>query len=332
MIVSHKIYGKYNIKEPILLDLINSPSVQRLKGISQHGLPQEFDSKKGFSRFQHSLGVMLLLRRLGAGIEEQTAGLLHDVSHSAFSHIIDWVHDNSQREDHQDRAHLDFFKNSELPSILKKYHYDWRRLAEEKNFTLLESHLPNLCADRIEYSLEEIFYWLAPGHIELILKNLTAHHGRVVLKNKKAAQIFAKDFLKCQREYWGEPKHVIAYYLFAKAIRIALDKKIISWQDFWGVDQKIMKKIYQAKDADIGFIFFMLSGKKKLFFTVEERKKILRKKFRYLDPLYLENKKLKRLSLNDKNFADILKKAKRLEVRGVLIGDYQNKKLKVFNP
>jgi HD superfamily phosphohydrolase len=37
---------------------------------------------------------MLLVRRLGASLEEQIAALLHDVSHTAFSHVIDSVDHN----------------------------------------------------------------------------------------------------------------------------------------------------------------------------------------------------------------------------------------------
>jgi len=50
------------------------------------------------TRFDHSVGVMLLIRKLGAGsspasalLKEQVAALLHDVSHTAFSHVIDYV-------------------------------------------------------------------------------------------------------------------------------------------------------------------------------------------------------------------------------------------------
>ena len=32
-----RIYGKVNIEEPVILELINSPALQRLKGIDQSG-------------------------------------------------------------------------------------------------------------------------------------------------------------------------------------------------------------------------------------------------------------------------------------------------------
>lgn len=65
--------------------------MQRLKGISQFRIPDKYYFKDNYSRFEHSIGVMVLLGKLGASQEEQIAGLLHDVSHKAFSHVYDWV-------------------------------------------------------------------------------------------------------------------------------------------------------------------------------------------------------------------------------------------------
>jgi HD superfamily phosphohydrolase len=79
------LYGKVEFTEALLLDLIASDAMQRLKGISQHGITALLGITPQFSRFDHSIGTMLLVRRLGAPIDEQVAALLHDVSHTASS-------------------------------------------------------------------------------------------------------------------------------------------------------------------------------------------------------------------------------------------------------
>lgn len=88
MNIADPIYGKMRIQKPVLIELLSAPSVIRLKNISQFGIPDQYYHLKNYSRFEHSVGVMILLRKLGASVEEQAAGLLHDVSVSAFSHII----------------------------------------------------------------------------------------------------------------------------------------------------------------------------------------------------------------------------------------------------
>ncbi len=98
MLYKDKIYGQTEISEPVVLELINSPSMQRLKGVSQHGHFEPYFPNTAFSRFEHSLGVFILLKKFGAGLPEQIAGLLRDVSHTAFSHVADYVFSDGSGE------------------------------------------------------------------------------------------------------------------------------------------------------------------------------------------------------------------------------------------
>src|SRR5882672_946575 len=130
MIVGDRTYGKTDITSEVILELINSKPLQRLKGIAQYGIPDVFYHHKNYSRYEHSVGVMLLLRRLGASEEEQIAGLLHDVSHTAFSHVIDWVVGEGGAESYQDEQHEHFIRESEIPRILKKHGYAVERITD----------------------------------------------------------------------------------------------------------------------------------------------------------------------------------------------------------
>src|ERR1700735_4632442 len=86
------IYGSTIITEPVLIELINrSEAIKRLKYVNQYGVMKFIKPEDEYTRFQHSLGVLYLLRRFGASLAEQVMGLLHDVSHTAFSHIADYI-------------------------------------------------------------------------------------------------------------------------------------------------------------------------------------------------------------------------------------------------
>ena len=90
MLIKDIVYGDVEIDEPVLIELINSDALQRLKHINQAGA-SKYIMPKPVTRFEHCVGAMILLKRLGASLEEQIAGLLHDVPHTAFSHVIDFV-------------------------------------------------------------------------------------------------------------------------------------------------------------------------------------------------------------------------------------------------
>jgi HD superfamily phosphohydrolase len=107
MEIVDRIYGVVQIDEPVLLDLMQSAAMRRLQGVLQHGISGLLGVTRPTSRFEHSIGVMILVSRLGASLDEQIAALLHDVSHTAFSHVVDYVfngHDSG-----------DCYRNSGLP-------------------------------------------------------------------------------------------------------------------------------------------------------------------------------------------------------------------------
>ncbi|MDO8627791.1 MAG: HD domain-containing protein, partial [Candidatus Diapherotrites archaeon] len=163
---NHAIYGRFEVTEQVLLDLINSKPIQRLKGINQNGVQHLITKIQDFTRFDHSIGVMLLLRRFGASVEEQIAGLLHDVSHTAFSHVGDQVFDNLEHEFHETVKERIVIQ-SEIPEILEKHGFSVEKALNEKQFGLLERDLPDLCADRLDYSFESILQDLDFGQKKL---------------------------------------------------------------------------------------------------------------------------------------------------------------------
>lgn len=313
MLYKDKVYGKFEINSPVILELINSSPLQRLKNICQFGVPDEFYYLKNYSRFEHSVGVFLLLKKLGASEEEQIAGLLHDVSHTAFSHIIDWVLGDGKKEEHQDEKHEEFLLNSKITKILKKYQFNPIRIAQHQNFKLLEQEIPSLCADRLDYALKEFPLKIAQS----CFKKLTVKNGKIVFQNQKSAEVFALNFLKRQSTHWGGIEAVTRYRLFANAIRIALDEKIINLNDFWQDDDFVLAKIKKAKNKEIEKLFSILR-KKKLQKLIKSRE-VAYKKFRYVDPEFLENGRIFKLGDVNKDFQKKLRKAREINAKGIFL-------------
>ena len=113
MFIYDEIYGEFEV-DKVLEELILSKPVQRLKGIHQGGASYLVNEKWNVTRFDHSIGTMLLIKILGGSLEEQIAGLLHDVSHTAFSHVIDFVFENKE-EDYHEKIYSSVIKESEIP-------------------------------------------------------------------------------------------------------------------------------------------------------------------------------------------------------------------------
>jgi hypothetical protein len=261
---------------------------------------------------------MIILKKLGASEEEQIAGLLHDASHTAFSHVIDFVMGDGKTEDFQDKQHLQFVMNSKLPDILSKYGYSADRIVDYHHFGILERNLPDLCADRVDYSLREF-----PANVVIdCLPGFTVVQGKIVFKNKRSALMFARNFLKLQLQHWGGFESVSRYRIFADVLLQALKEGTISKDDFWQDDSFVINKLVSSKNQKLQNILQVLRHKSLPHLDKSNVKVYV--KFRYVDPLFIDNKKLIRLSKASKIFADELNIARRLNELGVAIPTISN--------
>jgi HD superfamily phosphohydrolase len=314
VILKDTIYGSYEITSPIILELLASPSTLRLKDISQMGPPDPYYHIKNYSRYVHSVGVMLILKHLGASELEQVAGLLHDVSHTTFSHLVDWVVGSEQTESFQDDQHESFIQNSKLPGILKKYGYSVKQITNYKQFTLLEQDIPALCADRIDYSLRE--FRLADA--KTCFSHLVNYQNKIVFNDVDAAYLFAHGFLERQSNHWGGYEAVTRYNLFAKALKRALKLNMIDMGVFQGKEKPIIRLLENSNDIIIQDILSTLKQS-----SVAHLKKDVsptRKKFRYVDPDVLISRHVRRLSSLSSQFKNEIEKARINNEKGVFSG------------
>ncbi|MFA6077330.1 MAG: HD domain-containing protein, partial [Candidatus Paceibacterota bacterium] len=234
-----KVYGNFNITEPVILELLNSPALKRLRDVDQGGYEpliaktrNKGNKLSGHDRLAHSVGVYLLLKKYNAPIKEQIAGLIHDVSHSVFSHCIDYAvaTGDGKKQNHQDNLFDSFIKKTPIPPILKKYGFDLKYILSDKNFPLKEKLLPDLCADRIDYILREgiIFKEITVIQAREMLDNLTIKNDRWIFKNLKTAKKFARLFYKMNRDYYAGFSAATMFRAVGDCLKYALTKGYIA--------------------------------------------------------------------------------------------------------
>ena len=96
----------------LVLELVDAPEVQRLRGIRQLGLANLVFPGANHSRFEHVLGVSHLVERLGNELELPgkelkpllAAAVLHDVGHPAYSHTLEYLMKDYLGKDHMEFA------------------------------------------------------------------------------------------------------------------------------------------------------------------------------------------------------------------------------------
>lgn len=283
-----RIYGKQKVEKEAIKELIETRPMKRLKHVHQAG-PSPFfmEDKPPVTRFEHSLGVFFLLKNHDASVEEQVAGLIHDIPHTAFSHVADFVFENEGHEYHE--KFLDeIIYSSDIPEILESHGLDVDYVLDEDNFRLLERDLPKLCADRLDYSMRDL-----KAHkdydMESFADNLTVKDEEFVFQSKEKAVEFGEKFIEADNSFWAHPKEVAIYEIFSDIIRKALKLDRIQEEDLFNTDEQLMEKLREIEDKEIQEKFDLLDSGIEIEVGKEDYDILGTTKARAVDPSFLEN-------------------------------------------
>lgn len=299
------VYGPALIEEPVLLALLESAAMQRLQGVLQHGITGLIGVTAPLTRFEHSVGVMLLVQRLGGSLQEQIAALLHDVSHTAFSHVIDYVFVDHEGQSYHDRVKASYIAQTDIPAILARCGYDWTLSLEEERFPLLEQPAPRLCADRVDYFLRDsLSLGLATAaEVTAALQHLIVYESRIVVDDLETARWLADTYMAADDASWANFREVALYELTAQALRYALANGILGEADIWSTDRVVWKKLQAAADPELQELLRLIAVDTE--FVWDETNPTFRvgTKLRTIDPDVLAGNQLMPLSVLDPAFA-----------------------------
>ncbi|RAO66520.1 uncharacterized protein BHQ10_002532 [Talaromyces amestolkiae] len=276
ILIRDQLYGDHIISEPILVELLRSPTVLRLTGICQYGVTALLGFTPRVTRFEHSVGAFLLVRKVGASLEEQVAALLHDISHTVLSHVVDWALKNppgdesgtSFHEVHKER----YIKTTPLPEILTRHGFGDLKAFNEDLYPLVEMPSPHLCADRLDYALRDATALgkLALDDAQQIFATLkafpdaSATRRLLVLEDKHLALILSRAYVATDRDVWSNRAHVNLYQrtgqLIGDVVRRGAVKEEVLWtvsdQEFWellrnSADSNELEILKQLESEDL---------------------------------------------------------------------------------
>ncbi len=299
-----RIYGWAEIDEPVLLGVLHTQALQRLHGVLQHGISGLIGVTRATTRFEHSVGVMLLVRRLGASLLEQLAALLHDVSHTAFSHVIDYVYDGHDSQCYHEAVKEEYIAHSDLPEVLLRHGYEWRQLIDERCFPLLEQPAPALCADRLDYFFRDSFdLGLASWEdIQRALKGLVVHQGQIVVADVVTARWVADTYMAADHASWASFHEVGLYELCAQAIRCGLEIGAIGQDDLWSTDAQVWQKLCACPDKRLQDLLALISPQTRFVWDEQHPTFCVSTKLRSIDPYVLWDGQLRLLSEIDPDY------------------------------
>ncbi|MDC3414967.1 HD domain-containing protein [Terrihalobacillus insolitus] len=189
-----------HVKDQVIWDLIGTPEFQRLRRIKQLGTSYVTFHGAEHSRFNHSLGVYEIVRRILSNFEGKPfwnqeerllclcAALLHDLGHGPFSHSFEKVF----KLDHEAFTRAIILGNTHVHHILQRVEQNFpQKVADVINKTYEDKLVISLIssqidADRMDYLQRDAYYTgVSYGHFDMerILRVMRPTEDQLVIKD-----------------------------------------------------------------------------------------------------------------------------------------------------
>ena len=247
-----RVYGEVAIDDPRVVALIETPTFERLKHIKQAGPSAFVYPFKTVTRYEHSLGVYELLRRLGADEREQIAGLVHDISHTAFSHAVDFLV-MSDEQDHHEGLKPEFLGRTDMVAALGELGHRPEDFFDDSIFPILERPLPWLCADRLDYFFRDSLACrvTTPADVSEFLDHLVVVDRAIAFDDAGVARKVVAKYAEMNRDWWASDTESYIYNEFADAMREAFSLGVLSREDLLGDDAHVLACLHSARSPSI---------------------------------------------------------------------------------
>ncbi|MFG6114015.1 HD domain-containing protein [Halobacillus sp. MO56] len=207
-----------HIRDRVIWDLVGAPEFQRLRRVKQLGTSYLTFHGAEHSRFNHSLGVYEIVRRILHNFEDRPnwdsnerllclcAALLHDLGHGPFSHSFEKVF----KLDHEDFTQEILLGDTTINTILSKVENGFpEKVADVINKTYHNKLVVSLIssqidADRMDYLQRDAYFTgVSYGHFDMerILRVMRPMEDQVVIKESGMHAV--EDYIMSRYQmYW----------------------------------------------------------------------------------------------------------------------------------
>lgn len=240
---------------PFLREFAEMPQMQRLKQVGMNcgceytGFPR-FRGLKPYSRYDHSIGVALIIWHFTGDIQQTLAGLFHDITTPVFAHVVDFLNGDHLRQESTEAGMEEFLWSAgEIRSRLRKYGLTPMQVSDYHRFPVADNNAPALSADRLEYTLGNLLnYGLADVkelrrfYTDLVVGTDEAGRPELVFQTPEIAAEFAKASLKTSAIYVADEDR-FAMEALAHLLRSAITDGVLTREDLWTTEQDVIGKL-----------------------------------------------------------------------------------------
>ena len=299
-------------KPDFIFDYASVPEMQRLKGIrmiSAYERAKLIPHKFFHTRYEHSLGVALIVWNFTKSKKQTIAGLYHDIATPAFSHVVDYLHGDYEKQESTEELTEKIIKNSlEITRLLERDNIKIDEIKDYHIYPIADNDSPKLSADRLEYTLSDGLVTQDAFTLESIeriyndLTILTNENGEEEL-GFRTLQI-AEEYLTRASKMWhlfsGNNENNMVMQFWTDILKKMANENYIKEEDLYKYSEKeIVSKIENCPDEQIAKAYKIFKNSTKIGRSEEKVENkyciCVKAKKRYTNPLVLIDGKAKRI-------------------------------------
>lgn len=215
-----------------------------------------FPVRYRYTRYDHSIVSALMTWHFTHSKKQTVAALLHDLEMPAFSHCIDYVKGDYEK---QESAELDLkdilLSSKELLSCLKDDGISVSDLIPIAQYPIVDIERPGICVDRLDGVLHTNLIWLQTWELSDVkrvydkMRPMPNENGKLEIGFSSIEE--ALDFYKGAHTYsivLQQNEDKLMMQLIADVLKDLVQSEIISVEDFYHLSEEdIIKVIKQSK-------------------------------------------------------------------------------------
>lgn len=244
-----------------IVKYLSSPSLNRLKNIGyfcgmDYASKDVYNFSEYISRYTHSLTVALLTYNLTHDKKETLAGLFHDIATPCFSHVIDYMNkDYEKQESTEEYTKTILLEDKYLLECLKQDKIDIEEVASFKNYYIVDNDRPKLCSDRLDGVILNSIGWSKNITREEI-KNILADIKIYINEERKPEigfnnEIIAKRVVELSEEvdlYCHSKEDNYMMNLLALITKTAINSGYIKYEDLYKLTEPMLFSILEKSN------------------------------------------------------------------------------------
>lgn len=240
---------------PFLSQLAAAAPMQRLRQVGMNcgceytSFPR-FRRLPSYSRYDHSLGVGLIVWHFTGDAAQAAAGLLHDVATPVFAHTVDFLHgDHLQQEATEGPTAAIISTSEEIRTVLNTHGIAAEDVWDYHRYPLADNDPPGLSADRLEYTLGNLvnYGFASSAQAAALYADLTVGENEqgvpeLMFSTPERAAEFALASLKTSRVYVADEDR-FSMELLSRLLRLALERGTLTPEDLQTTEPEVIARL-----------------------------------------------------------------------------------------